>query len=190
MLFKLLQSLFFFLSLKKCFLAQLEKTNKRGMFSDQSTRRGVWEVSLEVPGGCVHPVFFLPKDRAGGAGKGGCLITGCKGSLGPGGKSLLKELEEKSELQKGAWAVNARDSGKGFKHKDSVDRQEMCGTQSQKGERKAGEPGGCQRLQRAGDVARHLLFILSKPPGLASCIRAGDGQFACSTEAWGRAPLP
>ena len=116
-----------FFSLKKCFLAQLEKTNKRGIFSDQSTRRRVWEVSLEVPGGCVHPVFFLPKDRAGGAGKGGRLITGCKGSLGPGGKILLKELKEKSELQKEVWAVNVRDLGKGFKHKDSVNRQETCG---------------------------------------------------------------
>lgn len=148
---------------------------------------------MEVPGGCVHPVFFLPKDRAGGAEKGGRLITGCKGSLGPGGKILLKELKEKSELQKEVWAVNARDLGKGFKHKDSVNRQEMCGDvwdTISNGERKAGEPGGCQRLQRAGDVARHLLFILSKPPGLASCIRAGDGQLACSTEAWGQAPLP
>lgn len=82
---------------------------------------------MEVPGGCVHPVFFLPKDRAGGAEKGGRLITGCKGSLGPGGKILLKELKEKSELQKEVWAVNARDLGKGFKHKDSVNRQETCG---------------------------------------------------------------
>lgn len=126
-----------YFSLKKCFLAQLEKTNKRGIFSDQSTRRAVWEISLEVPGGCVHPVFFLPKDRAGGAGKGGSLITGCKGSLGPGGEILLKELEEKSELQKGAWAVNARDSGKGFKHKGSVNRQksmwDMISNRGEKG---------------------------------------------------------
>ena len=51
---------------------------------------------MEVPGGCVHPVVFLPKDRAGGAGEGGRLITGLKGSPGPGGEIPLKELEGKS----------------------------------------------------------------------------------------------
>lgn len=142
---------------------------------------------MEVPGGCVHPIIFLPKDRAGGAGEGGCLITGLKGSPGPGGEIPLKELEGKSELQTGARAVNARDSGKGFKHKGSLDRS-LGGTQSRMGEREAGEPGRCWRLQRAGDVARHLLFIPSKPPGQASCIRAGDGAFTCSPAVWARVP--
>lgn len=64
---------------------------------------------MEVPGGCVHPVVFLPKDRAGGAGEGGRLIIGLKGSPWPGGEIPLKELEGKSELQTGARAVNVRE---------------------------------------------------------------------------------